>query len=178
AANDVWKTSIEYTGIDVSLDMLETGEKILAAMSANGKPIPNVAFKSFASHGSQAQKHDVVISAFALSELTTTALRRSTLEHLWDPTNDILILIDRGTPSGFKTLAEAREQILGLDLARLKPKPTYDTYGNLIPPKDQKQAMSWRLNIWNIWKRVPLPFVLTVMLPSLTYRFLALTRLA
>lgn len=43
------------------------------------------------------------------------------------------VLIDRGTPNGFKILAEAREQILGLDADLLKPKPKYDNFGNILP---------------------------------------------
>ncbi|KAG0206529.1 37S ribosomal protein S22 [Mortierella sp. GBA30] len=133
AANDVWGTPLSFTGVDASMAMLETAEEILDSMSSKGAPIQNVTFKPFMSHGSQAAKYDVVMSAFALSELTTPALRQSTLEHLWDATNDILILIDRGTPSGFKLLAEAREQILGLDADRIKTKPKYDAYGVQLP---------------------------------------------
>ncbi|KAG0271002.1 37S ribosomal protein S22 [Linnemannia exigua] len=133
AANEVWDTPLKYTGVDTSMAMLETAEEILDNLSTNGTPIPHVAFKPFMSHGSKAAKYDVVMSAFALSELTTPALRKSTLDHLWNSTNDMLILIDRGTPSGFRILAEAREQILGLDLDRIQHKPKYDAYGELIP---------------------------------------------
>lgn len=42
-------------------------------------------------------------------------------------------MIDRGTPSGFKMLAEAREQILGLDADRIVVKPKYDAYGVQLP---------------------------------------------
>ncbi|KAF9172703.1 37S ribosomal protein S22 [Mortierella sp. AD010] len=136
AANEVWKTPLQYTGIDASLAMLETAEDILGTMSSKGTPIQNVTFKPFLSHGSQAVKHDIVMSAFTLSEITTPALRKSTLEHLWDNTNDMLILIDRGTPSGFKILAEAREQILGLDTDRIKTKPKYDNFGHILPEEE------------------------------------------
>ncbi|KAF9351354.1 37S ribosomal protein S22 [Mortierella sp. AD094] len=136
AANEVWKTPLQYTGIDASLAMLETAEEILDVLSSKGTPIQNVTFKPFLSHGSQAAKHDIVMSAFTLSEITTPALRKSTLEHLWGTTNDMLILIDRGTPSGFKILAEAREQILGLDADRIKTKPKYDDFGNILPEEE------------------------------------------
>ncbi|KAG0202411.1 37S ribosomal protein S22 [Mortierella sp. NVP41] len=136
AANGVWEKPLKYTGVDTSMAMLETAEEILDNLSTEGTPIPNVTFKPFMSHGSKVQKYDVVMSAFALSELTTPALRKSTLEHLWNSTNDMLILIDRGTPSGFRILAEAREQILGLDLDRVKAKPKYDAYGELIPEEE------------------------------------------
>ncbi|KAG0250763.1 37S ribosomal protein S22 [Mortierella polycephala] len=145
AANEVWGAPLKYTGVDTSMAMLETAEDILDAMSSRGTPIQNVAFKPFMSHGPQAAKHDIVMSAFALSELTTPALRKSTLEHLWDSTNDILILIDRGTPSGFKVLAEAREQILGLDANRIKAKPKYDAYGVQLPEEPTKREPAYVL---------------------------------
>ncbi|KAF9931891.1 37S ribosomal protein S22 [Linnemannia zychae] len=133
AANEVFDGSVKYTGVDTSMAMLEIAEEILNNMPGGGANIPDVTFKPFVSHGPTAAKYDVVMSSFALSELTTPALRKSTLENLWNSTNDMLILIDRGTPNGFKILAEAREQILGLDLDRIKVKPKYDAYGNLIP---------------------------------------------
>ncbi|KAF9432282.1 37S ribosomal protein S22 [Entomortierella beljakovae] len=136
AANELWKTPIQYTGIDSSLDMLETAEEILGHLSTNGNGIPNVTLKSFVTHGSLATKFDVVLSAFTLSEITAPELRKSTLENLWESTNDILILIDRGTPSGFKALAEAREQILGLDMDRIKIKPKFDDFGNILPAEE------------------------------------------
>ncbi|KAF9177357.1 37S ribosomal protein S22 [Haplosporangium sp. Z 767] len=136
AANEVWDTPMKYTGVDASMAMLETAEEILNAMSSRGTPIQDVAFKPFMSHGPQAAKHDIVMSAFVLSELTTPALRKSTLEHLWDSTNDILVLIDRGTPNGFKVLSEAREQILGLDTDRIKTNPKYDAYGIQLPEEE------------------------------------------
>ncbi|KAF9958760.1 37S ribosomal protein S22 [Mortierella alpina] len=133
AANDVWETPLKFTGVDTSMAMLETAEEIVDIKSSKGTPIQNVTFKPFLSHGSQAAKYDIVMSAFTLSELTTPALRQSTLEHLWNLTDDMLILIDRGTPSGFKMLAEAREQILGLDADRIVIKPKYDAYGVQLP---------------------------------------------
>ncbi|KAK3825535.1 MAG: mitochondrial small ribosomal subunit Rsm22-domain-containing protein [Benniella sp.] len=137
AANEVWGSSLHYTGVDVSMAMLETAEEIMDIMSLNGTHIPNVTLKPFTSYGRQATKHDIVVSAFTLSELTEPGLRKSTLEHLWESTNDMLVLIDRGTPNGFRVLAEAREQILGLDLDLIKPKPKYDAYGNRLPDEER-----------------------------------------
>jgi len=71
--------------------MLETAEEVLESMASSGAAIKNVTFKPFMSHGPKAPKYDMVMSAFALSELTTPALRKSTLEHLWESTNDMLV---------------------------------------------------------------------------------------
>ncbi|KAG0338372.1 37S ribosomal protein S22 [Podila humilis] len=136
AANEVWQRPIQYTGVDTSMAMLETAEGVLESLSASSAGIDNVTLKPFMSHGPKAQKYDVVMAAFVLGELTTSALRRSTLEQLWNSTNDMLILIDRGTPSGFKAVAEAREQILGLDVDLYKPKRKYDNFGNILPDEE------------------------------------------
>ncbi|KAF9586120.1 37S ribosomal protein S22 [Lunasporangiospora selenospora] len=133
AANDVWNTSTKYTGVDASTDMLATAEDILSSLSDQGTPMNNVSLRAFMSHGNRATKYDVVMSAFTLSEITSPEMRRTTLEQLWDSTEDMLILIDRGTPSGFRVIAEAREQILGLDKDLTKSRPEYDAYGNLLP---------------------------------------------
>jgi len=91
AANEVWGSSLHYTGVDVSIAMLETAEEIMDVMSLNGAHIPNVTLKPFTSYGTQATRHDIVVSAFTLSELTEPGLRKSTLEHLWESTNDMLV---------------------------------------------------------------------------------------
>jgi ribosomal protein RSM22 (predicted rRNA methylase) len=54
----------------------------------------------------------LVISSFALSELPNDTNRKATIDALWNQTNDILVLIDRGTPVGFDIISQARSQIL------------------------------------------------------------------
>jgi ribosomal protein RSM22 (predicted rRNA methylase) len=60
----------------------------------------------------QQPKTDLVLSAFTLGDTPSEALRRSTLQSLWDQTGDVLVLIERGTPVGFRIIAQAREWIL------------------------------------------------------------------
>ncbi|CAO3645643.1 unnamed protein product [Cunninghamella blakesleeana] len=57
-------------------------------------------------------KTDLVVSAFTLGEISSLALQESTVKDLWDQTGDILVLIERGTPVGFSTIARARQWIL------------------------------------------------------------------
>ncbi|KAF9970544.1 37S ribosomal protein S22 [Actinomortierella ambigua] len=139
AAEQHWKGQMEYTGIDTSLPMLEIAGDVISSISDEDNLMNRVSLKPFVSYGSQASKYDIVMSAFTLSEITSLSLRRSTLQNLWDSTNDMLILVDRGTPNGFRILAEAREQILGLDKDVFKPKPKYDSMGNIIP----EEPMPW-----------------------------------
>lgn len=60
----------------------------------------------------QQPKTDLVLSAFTLGDTTSEALRKSSLQSLWDQTGDVLVLIERGTPVGFRIIAQAREWIL------------------------------------------------------------------
>jgi hypothetical protein len=60
----------------------------------------------------QQPKTDLVLSAFTLGDTPSEALRRSALQSLWDQTGDVLVLIERGTPVGFRIIAQAREWIL------------------------------------------------------------------
>lgn len=60
----------------------------------------------------QQPKTDLVLSAFTLGDTTSEALRKSSLQSLWDQTGDVLVLIERGTPVGFRVIAQAREWIL------------------------------------------------------------------
>lgn len=47
-----------------------------------------------------------------MSELPDDGVRKMSIEALWKQTEDMMVLIDRGTPEGFRVLAEARKQIL------------------------------------------------------------------
>lgn len=96
--------------------MLETAEEILDIKSSKGTPIQNVTFKPFMSHGAQAAKYDIVMSAFTLSELTTPALRKSTLEHLWNLTNDMLVSASNMNRSSFIT-----KEMVDVDLLSRTP---------------------------------------------------------
>ncbi|KAG0227072.1 37S ribosomal protein S22 [Actinomortierella wolfii] len=136
AAEEHWKGQMQYTGIDSSLPMLEIAENVISSISDEDNLMSRVTLKPFMSYGSEAAKYDIVMSAFTLSEITSLSMRRSTLQHLWDSTKDMLILVDRGTPNGFRILAEAREQILGLDKEVFKPKAKYDHMGNILPEEE------------------------------------------
>jgi ribosomal protein RSM22 (predicted rRNA methylase) len=49
-----------------------------------------------------------------LGDIESEALQKSTVEKLWEQTNDLLVLIDRGTPIGFSHIAKARQWVLDL----------------------------------------------------------------
>ncbi|CAG8520450.1 9068_t:CDS:10 [Funneliformis mosseae] len=111
ATHDIWgKSDQNFLGIDTSESMLRTAEKLLSFHS-NKDQIKNIEFKRYLTYEPHL-KHDLVISAFALNELLNDNVRETVLESLWNKTSDILVLIENGTPAGFKIIAEARKKIL------------------------------------------------------------------
>ncbi|CAG8772787.1 7691_t:CDS:2 [Cetraspora pellucida] len=93
AAHEIWGSNIEnFLGIDISEAMLRTAENILSC--------------------DYSTRYDLVISAFTFNELPNDNIRQSILESLWNKTEDTLVLIEKGTPAGFKIIAEARKKIL------------------------------------------------------------------
>ncbi|KAJ2002700.1 37S ribosomal protein S22 [Coemansia thaxteri] len=109
AIRDLWPTSSSYLGIDVSEDML---------LCAEATAVPHHDSCSFMRylppHSASSSTHDLVISAFALSELPSDALRKSTVETLWAHTADTLVLVDRGSPDAARMIADARDHVLSL----------------------------------------------------------------
>ncbi|CAG8450110.1 13127_t:CDS:2 [Cetraspora pellucida] len=108
AAHEIWGSNIgSFFGIDISEAMLRMAENIL---SYNSK-IQNIDFKKSITYDPKT-RYDLVISAFTFNELPNDNIRQSILESLWNKTEDTLVLIEKGTPAGFKIIAEARKKIL------------------------------------------------------------------
>ncbi|KAJ3190004.1 37S ribosomal protein S22 [Gaertneriomyces sp. JEL0708] len=112
AVNRVWPNSVEQNvAIDISEPMLGISERLA---SKEGITLRNFQTRRFlpSSPLPNTTKADLVIANFALSDLTTDAIRQSTVKTLWEHTGDILVLVDRGTPAGSKYITDARQWIL------------------------------------------------------------------
>ncbi|CAG8790620.1 30172_t:CDS:10 [Gigaspora margarita] len=108
AAHEVWGSNIEnFLGIDISEAMLRMAENILSCQNK----IQNIEFKKYITYDPKT-RYDLVVSAFTFNELPNDNIRQSILESLWNKTEDTLVLIEKGTPAGFKIIAEARKKIL------------------------------------------------------------------
>ncbi|KAJ3316068.1 hypothetical protein HDV04_000277 [Boothiomyces sp. JEL0838] len=115
AANLVWKDIQRTLGIDLSEHMLKVVERFSNADPALA--IRNLKLQRYLAiidKPNSDAKADLVLSAFTLSELPNDNNRKLTVKALWRQTNDILILIDRGNPSGFNAISTARTQIINL----------------------------------------------------------------
>ncbi|KAJ2745398.1 37S ribosomal protein S22 [Coemansia sp. BCRC 34301] len=116
AIQELWRLD-SYHAIDVSEQMLLCAEAILADIPvAEEEPrVGSIRFSRYLPPPSSREVcNDLVVSAFALSELPSDSLRKTTIETLWAHTNDTLVLIDRGTPDSARMISEARDQILAL----------------------------------------------------------------
>ncbi|GAB5586034.1 37S ribosomal protein S22 [Umbelopsis nana] len=99
------------TGVDISEDMLRMAEDLIEK-SGKKDYAHNTTFQRYFSYNPKQPRTDLVLSAFTLGDTPSEALRRSALQSLWDQTGDVLVLIERGTPVGFRIIAQAREWIL------------------------------------------------------------------
>ncbi|CAG8727945.1 6181_t:CDS:10, partial [Gigaspora rosea] len=108
AAHEIWGSNIEnFLGIDISEAMLRMAENILSYQNK----IQNIEFKKYITYDPKT-RYDLVVSAFTFNELPNDNIRQSILESLWNKTEDTLVLIEKGTPAGFRIIAEARKKIL------------------------------------------------------------------
>ncbi|XP_021037312.1 methyltransferase-like protein 17, mitochondrial isoform X2 [Mus caroli] len=114
AAHSTWGQSLrEYMCVDSSAAMLGLAEKLLKGGSEAGKPcIPGVFFRQFLPVSPKVQ-FDVVVSAYALSELPSRADRIEVIQNLWRKTSHFLVLVENGTKAGHRLLMDARNLVLG-----------------------------------------------------------------
>ncbi|XP_052589287.1 methyltransferase-like protein 17, mitochondrial isoform X1 [Peromyscus californicus insignis] len=113
AAHSTWGQSLrEYVCVDSSAAMLGLAEKLLKGGSESGKPcVPGVFFRHFLPVSPKVQ-FDVVVSAFALSELPSKADRTEVVQNLWRKTSHFLVLVENGTKAGHRLLMDARDLVL------------------------------------------------------------------
>lgn len=57
------------------------------------------------------EKADLIMTSYMINELNS-ADREKTILKMWEATNDLLIIIEPGTPEGFKHILQAREILL------------------------------------------------------------------
>ena len=111
AAQKHWNASLQdIMAVDVSQSMLEMGAELFKELAGNV-----VKWRQYMAMNPQTRpKYDLVVASMVLSELADDSLRGQTVDHLWQQTNDVLVLIDRGNPEGFRILRSARDKLIEL----------------------------------------------------------------
>ncbi|OZJ05779.1 hypothetical protein BZG36_01299 [Bifiguratus adelaidae] len=133
ALRDAFGGSVErFTGVDISDDVLRNAELLLTNTDSK---MPQVVFRRHVQNDENAAKSDLVVIAFSLGDLPTESARKDTLDTLWRQTNDTMILIERGTPVGFRHIAKARQYLL--DQAKERKEPIH-----IVAPMKTKHSKS------------------------------------
>ncbi|RKP27455.1 mitochondrial small ribosomal subunit Rsm22-domain-containing protein [Syncephalis pseudoplumigaleata] len=126
AAASIWndeegKRALERCmGVDVSESMLRLAEELLTERPAS-LANTELVFRRYLSYNVNNPPYDLTVAAFTLGDMSSDAVRQSTLEALWKQTSDVLVLIDRGTPEGFRLISEARSWLLDGSMAAESP---------------------------------------------------------
>jgi len=66
------------------------------------------------------EKADLVVTSYVINELSKEN-RIKAIEKMWEATNDLLVIIEPGTPEGFKHIIEARELLLSKNAKIVAP---------------------------------------------------------
>ncbi|KAI9229601.1 MAG: mitochondrial small ribosomal subunit Rsm22-domain-containing protein, partial [Piptocephalis tieghemiana] len=120
AVRDVWGDGgvEEVDGVDVSESMLTMAQEIQEAYQSVEKgeaSAPRTTFHRFLSYASEPRPYDLVIASYVLGEMVDASAREATLKELWNRTGDVLVLVERGTPEGFRILESMRSTLLALE---------------------------------------------------------------
>lgn len=129
AVNKTWPNSVsEFLNIDLSKEQQSLCEFLLRGGKYSAEVLPGVFHKQYLPTSTKS-KYDMVVSAFSLLELPNAELRANIIENLWQKTDDLLVLIERGNIGGFTALNEARSLVLDLGGRQVTSRinKTYDT---------------------------------------------------
>ncbi|TIA86377.1 hypothetical protein E3P99_03693 [Wallemia hederae] len=106
----------QYDAFDPSEDMNEFNRQLWK--DAQRKAQLNVTRKfissRFKSEDPVESSKTLAMSTFTLSELGNAADRRDLIQRLWKSNAEMMVIIDRGTRSGYERVMEARQQLLDL----------------------------------------------------------------
>ncbi|KAJ2554724.1 37S ribosomal protein S22 [Coemansia sp. RSA 1933] len=117
AAQEIWPQFRRYLGVDISEEMLQSAEALLTSVppELRAKEIEFARYLAPVPSEGTGSMFDLVVSAFTLSDLPSDAVRKSTIETLWQRTRDTLVLIDRGSPDSARMINEARMHLIELE---------------------------------------------------------------
>jgi ribosomal protein RSM22 (predicted rRNA methylase) len=112
AATQSWSGIAKVTMADSNAAFLATAKSLAAGLSAR------VTWLAANLDVSTPPRADLVAAAYVLAEIEDTGL---IVEQLWSATKDVLVLIEPGTPAGFRRIRAAREQLIALGADVLAP---------------------------------------------------------
>jgi ribosomal protein RSM22 (predicted rRNA methylase) len=114
AARDCWPHLDAATLIEASASMQKFG----AAFA----PLSGVTAIDWHGEMPVADKSDLVTVAYVLDELDS-AKRKTLVQKLWSLTGDTLLIVEPGTPAGYRRILDARDLLLGQGAHMVAPCP-------------------------------------------------------
>ncbi len=120
AAAEVFPSIESFNLVERDRKILEAGRRL--AQSSEMEPVRDAAWLTSDLGENAAREADLVVISYALGELAAQQ-RRSAIEFAWSRAKQMLILIAPGTPADFRTILDARAQVLGLGAHLLAPCP-------------------------------------------------------
>lgn len=111
AAQKHWASSLkDFMAVEISQAMIETASELLKDQP--GLPTDRIQWRRYMAMNPNRPKYNLVVASMVLSELPDDNLRQQSVDHLWQQTDDILVLIDRGNAEGFRILRNARDRLI------------------------------------------------------------------
>ncbi|KAK7849806.1 methyltransferase-like protein 17 [Quercus suber] len=122
ALREVWPQSLEKVNlVEPSQSMQRAGRSLIQGM----KNLPLIhSYDSIQaltkSINKSERRHDLVIASYVLGEIPSLKDRITIVRQLWDLTQDVLVLVEPGTPHGFNVISQMRSHILWMEKRKLR----------------------------------------------------------
>lgn len=118
----LWATASQWPScrkallVEGSASIRRWGEKLSASLTGEGGSDMCVVWQSQnivgdAAGSSQPEQHDLVTMAYVLDEIEERD-RDGLIERLWARTRDVLVIVEPGTPAGFRRVEAVRRQLI------------------------------------------------------------------
>jgi ribosomal protein RSM22 (predicted rRNA methylase) len=105
AACDAWPSLERATLIDDNPHLLALAQAMQASLDISAQR------SAMAAALPDAASADVVLTSYVLTELPDASLR-ATLDRLWDKAERLLVIVEPGTPNGFKRILACRDALI------------------------------------------------------------------
>jgi ribosomal protein RSM22 (predicted rRNA methylase) len=120
AAAEVFPSTETFNLVERDRKILEAGRRL--AQSSQMQAVRDAAWLPSDLAENAARDADLVVISYALGELAPQ-LRRSAIEFAWSRARQVLVVIAPGTPGDFRTILDARAQLIELRAHVLAPCP-------------------------------------------------------
>ncbi|GLU21230.1 hypothetical protein SLE2022_373800 [Rubroshorea leprosula] len=137
ALREVWPKSIEKINIvEPSQSMQRAGRSLIQGLK-NLPPIHSYSnIQALAKDLKKSERgHNLVIASYVLGEIPSVKDRITIVRQLWDLTQDVLVLVEPGTPHGSKIISQMRSHILWMEKRKCRKSHEKETSKEIVAVK-------------------------------------------